>query len=63
MPSPFARMAAVICFGPAAGPRMDRGACPDCGDDNPTKDIKTDVEFREFQISGLCKSCQDKVFS
>jgi hypothetical protein len=62
MTSPFARMAAGICFGPGAMTRLDRGACPDCGEEKPIRTLTTEIELREFHISGLCKACQDKVF-
>jgi hypothetical protein len=42
--------------------RLDRGACPDCGEEKPIRTLTTEIELREFHISGLCKACQDKVF-
>ena len=30
--------------------------------DGPATDFRNDISRREFTISGLCQSCQDRVF-
>lgn len=37
--------------------------CPFCGKDmsNPTGQFRDALSYKEFQISGLCQDCQDKV--
>lgn len=48
---------------PKEADRIKEGKCPFCG-----KQINVETEFRdplskrEFEISGLCQSCQDNVF-
>ncbi len=38
--------------------------CPFCGKDmsNPRGQFRDALSYKEFQISGLCQDCQDKVF-
>jgi len=62
MASPFAILAAEICFGPGSSRRFERGECPDCGCSNAEGTLTSDLSVREFKITGLCQACQDKVF-
>lgn len=39
------------------------GRCPFCRTIVNMTDFKDDLSLREFQISGLCNSCQDSVFN
>jgi hypothetical protein len=62
MTSPFAKLAAEAAFGPDAGERLERGACPMCGNPDPKATIEDLMSEREFKLSGLCQDCQDKCF-
>lgn len=44
--------------------RKDNKKCPFCGKDmsNPRGQFRDALSYKEFQISGLCQDCQDKVF-
>lgn len=38
--------------------------CPFCRVKvNPKKDFRDELSRKEYKISGLCQSCQDKMFS
>ena len=41
--------------------RLKRGLCPECGR-KPDLSLMNDLELAEFNISGLCKRCQIKIF-
>ena len=62
MTSPFAKLAADICFGEGASERFARGECPQCGAANAASTIKDALSRKEYHISGLCQNCQDDVF-
>lgn len=38
------------------------GICPFCGKDVKIEELRDNKSREEFQISGLCQSCQDDVF-
>lgn len=38
------------------------GKCPFCGTVPRLEDFKNTLSVREFNISGLCQACQDKMF-
>lgn len=59
MTSPFAKLAAQIC---GFDKNLEAGKCPFCGCDNPQDTIRDEHSMREFNISHLCQSCQDKTF-
>lgn len=40
--------------------RVEKGLCPICG--KPVGVFRDELSQREFEISGLCQSCQDSVF-
>lgn len=40
--------------------RVDREQCPFCG--AIPEGFRDEVSAREYEISGLCQTCQDKVF-
>lgn len=43
--------------------RIKEGKCPFCGKKiNPENEFRDDLSRREFNISGLCQSCQDDFF-
>jgi len=42
---------------------VEMGCCPFCKDPIKVEDFKDDLSRKEFNISGLCQSCQDKMFS
>jgi hypothetical protein len=40
--------------------RIDAGRCPIC--DNPVGAFRDERSRKEFEISGLCQTCQDATF-
>lgn len=42
--------------------RVDRGKCPICDKKIIESDFRDYLSKKEFRISGMCQSCQDKVF-
>jgi len=43
---------------------VESDACPFCGINFLSKNSFRDaLSYKEFQISGLCQTCQDKMFS
>jgi hypothetical protein len=44
--------------------RAEAGGCPMCGDAITTDEFSTwdALTQKEFRISGMCKTCQDKFF-
>lgn len=42
--------------------RMDNNQCPTCGKVIFMIDLKDALSKKEFKISGMCQSCQNKVF-
>ena len=40
--------------------RIDSGLCPMCG--MPVGTFNNDISRKEFEISGMCQSCQDVFF-
>ena len=40
----------------------DEGKCPFCGKDMTNPSFKDVQSKKEFEISGLCQSCQDEYF-
>lgn len=48
---------------PVAQDRIDAGKCPLCkAKINGVDDFKDAASIKEYSISGLCQSCQDKTF-
>jgi C4-type Zn-finger protein len=41
---------------------MEQGKCPFCGEQVDTSTFKDPLSKKEFEISGLCQSCQDDTF-
>ena len=41
---------------------IEEGKCPDCGVEIKNTTFVGTASMKEFQISGLCQKCQDKVF-
>jgi hypothetical protein len=41
--------------------KVEKGICPFCNKEVDV-DIMSPEDFREYKISGLCKSCQDGFF-
>jgi len=41
---------------------VKKGICPLCGKKVIVDEFRDDISKREFKISGMCQSCQDKVF-
>ena len=39
-----------------------KGKCPSCKEDINPKEFKDRLSYTEYTISGMCQSCQDKVF-
>lgn len=42
--------------------RKHEGKCPFCGKSVNEHDFRDELSKKEFQISGLCQSCQEEVF-
>jgi hypothetical protein len=42
--------------------RVMLGMCPFCQKPVTIEDFRDDLSRREFQISGMCQSCQDDIF-
>ena len=42
---------------------VTKGICPLCGKKVIVDEFRDDISKREFKISGMCQSCQDKVFN
>lgn len=42
--------------------RVERVQCPFCQKFITEDEFKDELSKREFQISGLCQKCQDKMF-
>ena len=41
---------------------VEIGNCPTCGDPINENSFKDALSRKEFEISGMCQKCQDKVF-
>jgi len=41
---------------------VENGICPICKNQVNIKEFKDELSKREFQISGLCMSCQEDIF-
>jgi hypothetical protein len=42
--------------------RLEASLCPICGKKVDIKKFKDRISKREYEISGMCQSCQDKIF-
>jgi hypothetical protein len=40
-----------------------KGNCPFCCKEVSENDFRDELSKREFDISGICQECQDKIFS
>lgn len=41
---------------------VEQGKCPFCGINTKGMVFKNEISEKEFEISGLCQSCQDETF-
>jgi len=41
---------------------VKKGKCPFCGKKVSSADLDDDLSRREFEISGMCQECQDRMF-
>jgi len=41
---------------------VEKGLCPICEKPVNEKDFKDELSRKEFDISGLCQPCQNKIF-
>lgn len=48
---------------PDAKENIEEGRCVACAEPIREKDFRDTLSIKEFQISGLCQTCQDEVFS
>jgi hypothetical protein len=54
---------AKASFGRERSQAARESICVMCGEKiNPDKDFRDDISRKEYDISGLCQKCQDKVF-
>lgn len=58
---PFTRVAALMAFGPEGLKALEDNRCPDCKQPFGSN-FRDDASRREWEISGLCQRCQDRVF-
>ena len=56
----FTQLAADVCGFRA---RLDKGLCPTCGGEVDQRLFVSDIERAEFKITGICKTCQDRLFA
>lgn len=42
--------------------RRDKGLCPFCGKEINLEAFRDELSRKEFNISGLCQTCQDETF-
>ena len=47
---------------PGAKENIENNKCPMCGKEIKEGDFKDQLSKKEYSISGLCQSCQDKTF-
>lgn len=50
-------------FGEQIIDRLQNNECPMCGHKIDIAEFVDDLSRREFEISGLCQKCQDKIFN
>ena len=43
--------------------RKEQGLCPFCGKDMTNPSFRDELSRKEFEISGLCQTCQDNYFN
>ncbi len=43
-------------------PERGTGFCPFCKNPVVMDEFKDELSLREFQISGMCQTCQDEIF-
>ena len=41
---------------------VEGGQCPLCGKKIKDAEFKDELSAKEYQISGMCQTCQDKIF-
>lgn len=41
---------------------IEEGKCPTCGEPVKPEEFRDELSVKEFRISGMCQSCQDKTF-
>lgn len=59
---PMTLFAVKTVYGQTGLDRLFAGACPACGAADARATAKTPLSTREWEISGLCQTCQDRVF-
>lgn len=42
--------------------RVAEGKCPFCNKDMSNATFRDEISRKEFEISGICQECQDKMF-
>ena len=57
----FTQFAASAVFGHKGAEALNAGKCPCCG--GPCDHFRDALSKKEYQISGMCQECQDKVFA
>ena len=43
--------------------KVEQERCPFCGRQVKMEEFRDALSRKEFQMSGLCQACQDKIFS
>lgn len=41
---------------------VEKGLCPFCEKSIVMDEFRNDISRKEYEISGLCQKCQDKIF-
>jgi len=42
--------------------KVKKGCCPFCNNEVAENSFRDDLSRREFKISGMCQTCQDRFF-
>lgn len=50
-------------FGSEIVERLHNHLCPICGQEIDESDFRDELSKREYNISGMCQQCQDKIFN
>ena len=50
-------------FGNEIMNRLNNHLCPMCGQKIDESDFRDELSKREYEISGMCQQCQDKIFN
>lgn len=49
-------------FFPKEVKRVEKNQCPICGKEIDLNEFRDTLSLKEYNISGLCQKCQDRIF-